>query len=161
VNPAGSEENLGRRAGPGKPRAPKRPPGQKATSAPLRRGPGVPRKRRYLAIFTPSHRQHHPGLSLVGHGGHRGAAWPPQIQNLRPLGPPSGSSAHTTHHTALCAISCIEALPTALSNGQTPLGMSNANAMKQLRGPKHENWPVCDPRAAPPAGAWGIWPYKW
>ena len=22
--------------------------------------------------------------------------------------------------------------------------------MKQLRGPKHENWPVCDPRAAPP-----------
>jgi hypothetical protein len=28
--------------------------------------------------------------------------------------------------------------------------MSNANAMKQLRGPKHENWPVCDPRAAPP-----------
>jgi hypothetical protein len=31
-----------------------------------------------------------------------------------------------------------------------PLGMSNTNAMKQLRGPKHENWPVCDPRAAPP-----------
>ena len=28
--------------------------------------------------------------------------------------------------------------------------MSNTNAMKQLRGPKHENWPVCDPRAAPP-----------
>jgi hypothetical protein len=23
--------------------------------------------------------------------------------------------------------------------------------MKQLRGPKHENWPVCDPRAALPA----------
>jgi hypothetical protein len=22
--------------------------------------------------------------------------------------------------------------------------------MKQLRGPKHETWPVCDPRAAPP-----------
>jgi hypothetical protein len=22
--------------------------------------------------------------------------------------------------------------------------------MKQLRGPKHENWPACDPRAAPP-----------
>jgi hypothetical protein len=22
--------------------------------------------------------------------------------------------------------------------------------MKQLRSPKHENWPVCDPRAAPP-----------
>jgi hypothetical protein len=22
--------------------------------------------------------------------------------------------------------------------------------MKQPRGPKHENWPVCDPRAAPP-----------
>jgi hypothetical protein len=22
--------------------------------------------------------------------------------------------------------------------------------MKQLRGPKHENWPVCDPRATPP-----------
>jgi hypothetical protein len=28
--------------------------------------------------------------------------------------------------------------------------MSNANDMKQLRGPKHGNWPVCDPRAAPP-----------
>jgi hypothetical protein len=28
--------------------------------------------------------------------------------------------------------------------------MSNTGAMKQLRGPKHENWPVCDPRAAPP-----------
>jgi hypothetical protein len=38
----------------------------------------------------------------------------------------------------------------ALSNGQTPLGMSNTNAMKQLRGLKHENWPACDPRAAPP-----------
>jgi hypothetical protein len=43
-----------------------------------------------------------------------------------------------------------QALPTALSNGQNPLGMSNTDAMKQLRGPKHENWPVCDPRAAPP-----------
>ena len=29
--------------------------------------------------------------------------------------------------------------------------MSNADAMKQLRGPKHENWPVYGPRAAPPA----------
>jgi hypothetical protein len=29
---------------------------------------------------------------------------------------------------------------------------ANTNAMKQLRGPKHENWPVCDPRAAAPAG---------
>jgi hypothetical protein len=29
--------------------------------------------------------------------------------------------------------------------------MSNADAMKQLRGPKHENWLVCGPRAAPPA----------
>jgi hypothetical protein len=27
--------------------------------------------------------------------------------------------------------------------------------MKQLRGPKHENWPVCDPRAAPP-GEYGL-----
>jgi hypothetical protein len=27
--------------------------------------------------------------------------------------------------------------------------------MKQLRGPKHENWPVCDPRAAP-AGEYGL-----
>jgi hypothetical protein len=26
------------------------------------------------------------------------------------------------------------------------------NAAKQLRGPKHKNWPVCDPRAAPPGG---------
>ena len=33
--------------------------------------------------------------------------------------------------------------------------MSNTNAMKQLRGPKHENWPVCDPRAAPP-GEYGL-----
>jgi hypothetical protein len=46
----------------------------------------------------------------------------------------------------------ILALATALSNGQNPLGVSNANAMKQLRGPKHENWPVYDPRAAPPGG---------
>jgi hypothetical protein len=38
--------------------------------------------------------------------------------------------------------------PTALSNAWSPLGMSNTYAMKQLRGPKHENWPVCDPRAA-------------
>jgi hypothetical protein len=46
--PAGSEDDLGRRAGPDKPRAPKRPPDQKATSArfgaPLRGGgAGVPR----------------------------------------------------------------------------------------------------------------------
>jgi hypothetical protein len=34
--------------------------------------------------------------------------------------------------------------------GQTPLGMSDTDAMKQLRGPKHENWPVCDPRHALP-----------
>jgi hypothetical protein len=27
--------------------------------------------------------------------------------------------------------------------------------MKQLRGPKHENWPVCDPRAALP-GEYGL-----
>jgi hypothetical protein len=33
---------------------------------------------------------------------------------------------------------------------QNPLSMSNTNAMKQLRGPKHENRPVCGPRAAPP-----------
>jgi hypothetical protein len=45
--------------------------------------------------------------------------------------------------------------PTALFNGQTPFGMSNTNAMKQLRGPKHENWPACDPRAAPP-GEYGL-----
>jgi hypothetical protein len=31
--------------------------------------------------------------------------------------------------------------------------------IKQLRGPKHENWAVCDPRAAPPA-AWGIMALK-
>jgi hypothetical protein len=28
--------------------------------------------------------------------------------------------------------------------------------MKQLRGPKHENWPVCDPRAAPPPAEYGL-----
>jgi hypothetical protein len=33
--------------------------------------------------------------------------------------------------------------------------MSNTNAIKQLRGPKRENWPVCDPRAAPP-GEYGL-----
>jgi hypothetical protein len=27
--------------------------------------------------------------------------------------------------------------------------------MKQLQGPKHEKWPVCDPRAAPP-GEYGL-----
>jgi hypothetical protein len=43
----------------------------------------------------------------------------------------------------------------ALFSGQTPLGMSDTNAMKQLRGPKHENWPVCDPHAAPP-GEYGL-----
>jgi hypothetical protein len=42
--------------------------------------------------------------------------------------------------------------PTAKTH---PLGMSNADAVKQLRGPKHENWPVCDPRAAPP-GEYGL-----
>jgi hypothetical protein len=54
-------------------------------------------------------------------------------------------------------LSRIQALPTALFNGQTPLGVSNTDAMKQLRGPKpkHENWPVCDPRAAPP-GEYGL-----
>jgi hypothetical protein len=49
----------------------------------------VPRKRRYLAIFTPSSHRQHPGGSLVGHGGHRaGRPGPPQVQNLqlRPLG---------------------------------------------------------------------------
>jgi hypothetical protein len=34
--------------------------------------------------------------------------------------------------------------------------MSNTNAMKQLRGPKHENWPVCDPRAPAPPGEYGL-----
>jgi hypothetical protein len=43
----------------------------------------------------------------------------------------------------------------ALFNGQTPLGMPNTGAMKQLRGQKHENWPACDPRAAPP-GEYGL-----
>jgi hypothetical protein len=45
----------------------------------------------------------------------------------------------------------------ALFNGHCPLGMSNANAnaMKQLRGPKHEIWPVWGPRAAPP-GEYGL-----
>jgi hypothetical protein len=55
----------------------------------------------------------------------------------------------------LGTVSRIQALPTALFNGLTPLGMSNTNAMKQLRGPNHENWPVCDPRAAPP-GEYGL-----
>jgi hypothetical protein len=52
----------------------------------------------------------------------------------------------------------LSAPPTALFNGKTPLGMSNTDAMKLLRGPKHENWPVCDmcdPRAAPP-GEYGL-----
>jgi hypothetical protein len=52
-------------------------------------------------------------------------------------------------------VSRIWALPTALFIGQTPLGMSDTNAMKQLRGLKHENWPVCDPRAVPP-GEYGL-----
>jgi hypothetical protein len=51
----------------------------------------------------------------------------------------------------------IQALPTALFNGQTPLGVRcvqygcyETTYNIQLRGlpkPKHENWPVCDPRA--------------
>jgi hypothetical protein len=54
----------------------------------------------------------------------------------------------------------IKALPTALFNGQTPLGMSNAHAMKQLRVREDRNTKigpcaVCSRRAAPPA-AWGI-----
>ena len=28
--------------------------------------------------------------------------------------------------------------------------------MKQLRGPKHENWPVCDPPRAAPPGEYGL-----
>jgi hypothetical protein len=52
------------------------------------------------------------------------------------------------------------ALPTALFKGQNPLGMPNANAMKHIRSPKHESWPVCDPRAAPP-GERGLGSWKW
>jgi hypothetical protein len=50
--------------------------------------------------------------------------------------------------------------PNGPIQGQTPLGMSNTNAMKQLRGPKHENWPACDPRAAPPKEYGGIISYQ-
>jgi hypothetical protein len=42
----------------------------------------------------------------------------------------------------LGTISRTMALATAVSNGQNPLVMSNTGAAKQLRGPKHENWPV-------------------
>ena len=61
-----------------------------------------------------------------------------------------GRPAARSYRPKVGILSCIQALPTALSNVWSPLGMSNTNAMKQLRGPKHENWPVCDPRAAPP-----------
>jgi hypothetical protein len=64
----------------------------------------------------------------------------------------------TTYHLLLVAaasVSRIKALPTALSNGQNALGMSNTNAVKQLRGPKHGNWPVLGPCAAP-TGEYGL-----
>jgi hypothetical protein len=67
-----------------------------------------------------------------------------------------GSTPCTVHCAVLIGtISRKMVLLAALSNGQNPLGMSNTGAMKQLRGPKHENWPVCDPRAVPP-GEYGL-----
>jgi hypothetical protein len=48
---------------------------KKLSASCLRGGAGALRKRRYLAIWAPSHRRQHPGGSLVGHGGHRGAVW--------------------------------------------------------------------------------------
>jgi hypothetical protein len=87
--PAASTENTGRRTGPAKPRAPKHPAGPKATLAPPRGGPGVPRKRCYWPIFSPLHRQH-PGGSLRGHGGHRGAV----PASPDPKSPPPGASNH-------------------------------------------------------------------
>jgi hypothetical protein len=67
-----------------------------------------------------------------------------------------GSAPCTVHCAVLIGtISRKMVLLAALSNGQNPLGMSNTGAMKQLRGPKHENWPGCDPRAVPP-GEYGL-----
>jgi hypothetical protein len=43
-------------------------------------------------------------------------------------------------------------LPTALSNGQTPLGMSNTNAIKQLRGARNTKIGPCAARALPHLG---------
>jgi hypothetical protein len=58
----------------------------------------------------------------------------------------AGRAKAKAHHATY-----IQALPTALSNGQNLLGMSNTGAMKQLRGPKHENsGPACGTRALPP-----------
>jgi hypothetical protein len=60
---------------------------------------------------------------------------------------------------AACSRHCVTYIGYSPPNGpiqhptdkpRLPLGMPNANAMKQLRGLKHENWPACDPRAAPP-----------
>jgi hypothetical protein len=54
-------------------------------------------------------------------------------------------------------VSRIWALQTALFNDQNPLGMSNTDAMKQLRARSETRKlaRVCDPRAAPP-GEYGL-----
>jgi hypothetical protein len=44
----------------------------------------------------------------------------------------------------------------ALFNGQNPLGMSNAGAMKQLRGPKHETRRLARVRPARRCPAWEL-----
>jgi hypothetical protein len=90
----------------GPPHRPRQAPRAETPSGPKRHfgatpraglGPGVPRKRRYLAIFTPPHRQHPGGVrgSLVGHVSHHGAACPPPLRSKisDPVGasPPSGA----------------------------------------------------------------------
>jgi hypothetical protein len=103
ATPAGSTENTGRRTGPAKPRASKHPAGPKATAAPPRGGPGVPRKRCYWPIFAPFHRQHPGGSCPVGHceatAATAGRSRPLQIQNLRPLGRPITSPEPGCAHT--------------------------------------------------------------
>jgi hypothetical protein len=77
--------------------------------------------------------------------------WLPKIISEKRPGLKGNSRAPRQQQSAkVGTVSRIQALSTALYNGQNPLGTSNTNAMKQLRGPKHENWPVCDPRATPP-----------
>jgi hypothetical protein len=60
------------------------------------------------------------------------------------------------HHITYIACSYVAPPTGPIQRPNKPLGgMSNTNAMKQLQGTKHENWPVCDPRAAPP-GEYGL-----
>jgi hypothetical protein len=64
---------------------------------------------------------------------------------------PPASSSRSPKELQVGTIARVMALPTALPNGQNPLGMSNTNPMKQLRGPKHATCGKCGENGRPHA----------